>query len=196
MITTCMSKNFTIMALPIPLSTIFQCIDQNQEKFSKRLREALTIQSIANEENSRKSPAIIEWIEKILKPLGFSINSKDVDDENCNDPLPCVILANLETGNCPNKSTILIYSHLSITSAQNEDEESFQADKIIYGRDVVNLAALIAWFNTIEAFKAEGIDYPVNLLFIIASMETEMCRGLRNLLNSEKDHFLGTMVHL
>jgi Cys-Gly metallodipeptidase DUG1 len=119
-----------------------------------------------------------------LRPLGKQPHKEHLD-------LPPVVLARY--GNDSAKRTILVYGHYDVQPALKEDgwaTEPFELtvdDKgRMYGRGSTDdKGPVLGWLNAIDAHRAAGIEFPVNLLMCFEGMEEYGSEGLDDLINAE-----------
>lgn len=100
-------------------------------------------------------------------------------------------------GNDPKKKTVCIYGHLDVQPALKEDgwdTEPFvltEKNGKMYGRGSSDdKGPVLCWIHALEAFKAIGEEFPVNLKFVFEGMEESGSEGLDDLLYAEQDKFL------
>jgi Cys-Gly metallodipeptidase DUG1 len=109
--------------------------------------------------------------------------------------LPPVILARY--GNDAGKRTILVYGHYDVQPALKEDgwatdpfELTIDDRGRMYGRGSTDdKGPVLGWLNVIEAHRAAGIEFPVNLLCCFEGMEEYGSEGLDDLIQAEASGF-------
>jgi Cys-Gly metallodipeptidase DUG1 len=119
-----------------------------------------------------------------LRPLGKQPHKEHLD-------LPPVVLARY--GNDAAKRTILVYGHYDVQPALKEDGWATEPFTLsiddkgrMYGRGSTDdKGPVLGWLNAIEAHRAAGIDFPVNLLMCFEGMEEYGSEGLDDLINAE-----------
>ncbi|KAL1771299.1 cytosolic non-specific dipeptidase [Sigmodon hispidus] len=99
------------------LRTIFQYIDENQDRFVKKLAEWVAIQSVSAWPEKRGE------IRRMMEMLGGSVELVDIGKQKLPDgseiPLPPILLGKL--GSDPQNKTVCIYGHLDVQPAALED---------------------------------------------------------------------------
>jgi Cys-Gly metallodipeptidase DUG1 len=119
-----------------------------------------------------------------LRPLGKQPHKEHLD-------LPPVVLARY--GNDAAKRTILVYGHYDVQPALKEDgwatepfTLSIDGNGRMYGRGSTDdKGPVLGWLNAIDAHRAAGIEFPVNLLMCFEGMEEYGSEGLDDLINAE-----------
>ncbi|OBS68270.1 hypothetical protein A6R68_03192 [Neotoma lepida] len=116
-------------------------------------------------------------------------------------PIPPIILA--ELGNDPKKPTVCFYGHLDVQPAQKDDGwltdpyTLTEVDGKLYGRGATdNKGPVLAWINTVSAFRALEQDLPVNIKFILEGMEEAGSVSLEGLVQREKDRFFSSVDYI
>lgn len=115
---------------------------------------------------------MMKWADVKLKNLGATTELVDLGNETLPDnseiPLPPVLLGIL--GSDPKKKTVLVYGHLDVQPAQKEDgwdTDPFtltEKDGKLYGRGSTDdKGPVLCWLHTLQAYKALGIEVPVNI---------------------------------
>ncbi|KAF5279099.1 hypothetical protein FQA39_LY05777 [Lamprigera yunnana] len=180
------------------MNKFFSFIDQRHEDYIKSLQEAVAIPSVSGKPEYRKDVIrMVEWTAKRLRTLKCDVKEKFIGFEKLPDgteiPLPPIILASL--GNDPQKKTVCIYGHLDVQPAalnegwNSEPFELTERDGKLYGRGASDdKGPVLCWLHAIEAFETIG-KVPVNVRFILESMEESGSAGLQELLFEEKDNF-------
>ena len=107
------------------MDTIFKYIDDNQDRFIKRLADAVAIESVSAEfERRDECHKMMDVTKKQLEDLGATCemvpNPKGVQTFPCGRQakFPDIILGRLGTD--PNKKTLLVYGHLDVQPAKIE----------------------------------------------------------------------------
>ncbi|XP_052699358.1 cytosolic non-specific dipeptidase-like isoform X1 [Crassostrea angulata] len=179
---------------------LFKHIDENQEKYIKRLADTVAIKSVSAWPESRTDILTMqEWVKAEFGKFGAKTELVDVGTQTLSDgsviPLPPILLGTL--GNDPQKKTLLVYGHMDVQPALKDDgwdSEPFiltERDGKLYGRGSTDdKGPVLAWLNCIEAMQEIGMEIPVNLKFIIEGMEESGSEGLDDLVFSLKDTFL------
>ena len=119
-----------------------------------------------------------------LRPLGKQPHKEHLD-------LPPVVLARY--GNDTAKRTILVYGHYDVQPALKEDGWATEPFTLsvddngrMYGRGSTDdKGPVLGWLNAIDAHRAAGIEFPVNLLMCFEGMEEYGSEGLDDLINAE-----------
>lgn len=134
-----------------------------------------------------------EFLVKELKSLGAHVEARPLGPEPGKPhlQLPPVIVARY--GSFPTKRTILVYGHYDVQPALKEDgwtNEPFGLtidDKgRMYGRGSTDdKGPVLGWLNSIQAYAAAGIDFPVNLLMCFEGMEESGSEGLDEFIEKE-----------
>ncbi|XP_077994507.1 cytosolic non-specific dipeptidase-like [Glandiceps talaboti] len=182
------------------LPKLFSYIDDHQDLYVQRLKEAVAIQSVSAWPEKR--PEIVRQVEEVkkqLEGLGGTAELADVGMQKLHDgteiPLPPILLGQL--GNDPNKKMLLVYGHLDVQPANKDDGwdtepfELVEIDGKLYGRGSTDdKGPVLAWLNVIEAYQALNIELPINLKFVFEGMEESGSEGLDDLLYAKKDTFL------
>ncbi|XP_076758935.1 cytosolic non-specific dipeptidase 2 [Xylocopa sonorina] len=187
-------------ALPSTLKHLFSYIDSHKTEYINTLREAVAIKSVSAWPDKREEIIkMMKWAETKLKNLGVTTELADVGKQTLSDgkqiPLPPVLLGTL--GCDPKRKTVLIYGHLDVQPALTEDgwnTEPFtliEKDGKLFGRGSSDdKGPVLCWIHALEAYKAIGVDVPVNLKFVFEGMEESGSEGLDDLLWARKDTFL------
>ncbi|KAL5006917.1 hypothetical protein ScPMuIL_015723 [Solemya velum] len=182
------------------LDTLFKHIDTNEKKYIEHLKEAVAIKSVSGWPECRPDVKhMVEWTAKRLEALGATYELVDIGDQTLPDgtklPLPPVLLGHLGTD--PKKKTILVYGHLDVQPAAQEDgwdTEPFvltEVDGKLYGRGATDdKGPVLAWIHSLEAMQELKQEIPVNLKFIFEGMEESGSEGLDDLVFARKDTFL------
>jgi nonspecific dipeptidase len=142
---------------------------------------------------------MVHWTKSLLEKLGATVELADVGEQKLADgtkiKLPDVILATY--GNDKTKKTVLIYGHLDVQPAQVSDgwdTEPFvltERNGKLFGRGSTDdKGPVLSWLNVIEAYQKLNEPFPVNVKFVLESMEEYGSEGLEDLLKSLKDTFL------
>jgi len=189
------------MSLPKALTDLFKFIDEHKNDYIKNLSDAVAIQSVsAAPEKRPEITKMVKWTEDRLKNLGVTTELRDVGTQTLHDgtklALPPVLLGKL--GNDPKKHTVLIYGHLDVQPAAVEDGWNTnpwvltEKNGKLYGRGSTDdKGPVLCWIHALEAYKALGLEIPVNLKFVFEGMEESGSEGLDDLLMNEKGKFLG-----
>ncbi|KAK9680218.1 Peptidase family M20/M25/M40 [Popillia japonica] len=188
------------MSVPEPLTRLFAEIDRHKAKYIKNLEEAVAIQSVSAWPDKRPEiKRMVEWTSEKLKQLGVEVSLHDVGTQKLPDsrtiPLPPVLFGTYKAGD--NKKTVCIYGHLDVQPALKEDgwdTEPFmltEKNEKLYGRGSSDdKGPVLCWIHALEAFKAIGLEIPVNIKFIFEGMEESGSEGLEDLLRDQKDKYL------
>lgn len=122
---------------------LFKHIDENQEKYIKRLADTVAIKSVSAWPESRTDILTMqEWVKAEFGKFGAKTELVDVGTQTLSDgsviPLPPILLGTL--GNDPQKKTLLVYGHMDVQPALKDDgwdSEPFtltERDGKLYGR--------------------------------------------------------------
>uniref|UniRef100_A0ABI7X4S2 Peptidase M20 dimerisation domain-containing protein n=1 Tax=Felis catus TaxID=9685 RepID=A0ABI7X4S2_FELCA len=106
------------------LTTLFKYVDENQDRYIKKLAEWVAIQSVsAWPEKRGEIRRMLEVAAADIKQLGGSVELADIGKQKLPDgseiPLPPILLGKL--GSDPRKKTVCIYGHLDVQPAALED---------------------------------------------------------------------------
>lgn len=129
---------------------------------------------------------MVHWMEKLLKAEGATTELVDIGKQTFPDgsvaPLPPVLLAQL--GADPAKRTVCIYGHLDVQPAALEDgwdTEPFvltEKNGKLYGRGATDdKGPVLGWLHAIQAYKAKGVELPINFKFVFEGMEESGSEG-------------------
>jgi len=180
--------------------SLFQYIDEHQKDYVQRLSEAVSIPSVsAWPEHRPEVVRMVQWTKSQMEALGIQVELADIGEQKLADgskiKLPDVILGTY--GNDKSKKTVLIYGHLDVQPASLSDgwdTEPFiltEKNGKLYGRGSTDdKGPVISWLNVIEAYQKLNQPLPVNVKFVLESMEEYGSDGLEDLLKSLKDTFL------
>ncbi|KAF5278144.1 hypothetical protein FQR65_LT03660 [Abscondita terminalis] len=182
------------MSLSPDLVSLFRYIDKHKLQYIQNLRDAVAIPSVSGYIENRKDVHImIEWICERMKMLGCDVELKDAGCDDKGVAIPPVIFGIL--GKDPNKKTVCIYGHIDVQPALEEDGWNSppftltERDGKLYGRGSSDdKGPVLCWFQALEAFQAVS-EVPVNVKFILESMEEVGSVGLENVLVNEKSFF-------
>ncbi|VBB76559.1 Putative Glutamate carboxypeptidase-like protein [Podospora comata] len=175
------------------LDGYFKQVDDMSDAFIERLRQAIAIPSISSE--AARRPDVVRmghWLADELNKLGAQAELRPLGKQHGTDlDLPPVVLARY--GSDKNKRTILVYGHYDVQPAEKEDgwetepfELTVKEDGRMLGRGSTDdKGPVLGWLNAIEAHKAAGIEFPVNLLMCFEGMEEYGSDGLDDLINAE-----------
>ncbi|NP_001127615.1 cytosolic non-specific dipeptidase [Pongo abelii] len=181
------------------LTTLFKYIDENQDRYIKKLAKWVAIQSVsAWPEKRGEIRRMMEVAAADVKQLGGSVELVDIGKQKLPDgseiPLPPILLGRL--GSDPQKKTVCIYGHLDVQPAALEDgwdSEPFtlvERDGKLYGRGSTDDKGPVAgWINALEAYQKTDQEIPVNVRFCLEGMEESGSEGLDELIFAQKDTF-------
>lgn len=154
-------------------SHFYRYIDEHKQEYINNLKEAVAIKSVSAWPDHRDEIIkMMKWAEAKLKNLGATTELVDIGQQTLSDdskiPLPPVLLGDL--GSDPKKKTVLLYGHLDVQPALKEDgwdTEPFiliEKDGKLFGRGSTDdKGPVLCWIHALQAYKASGIDIPVNL---------------------------------
>ncbi|XP_065746532.1 cytosolic non-specific dipeptidase isoform X2 [Phocoena phocoena] len=168
------------------LTALFKYVDENQDRYVKKLAEWVAIQSVsAWPEKRGEIRRMMEVAAADIKQLGGSVELVDIGSQKLPDgseiPLPPILLGTL--GSDPQKKTVCIYGHLDVQPAALEDGK-------LYGRGATDDKGPVAgWMNALEAFQKTCQEVPVNVRFCLEGMEESGSEGLDALIFAQKDAF-------
>uniref|UniRef100_A0A8W4FIV5 Carnosine dipeptidase 2 n=1 Tax=Sus scrofa TaxID=9823 RepID=A0A8W4FIV5_PIG len=106
------------------LAALFKYIDENQDRYIKKLAEWVAIQSVsAWPEKRGEIRKMMEVAAADITQLGGSVELVDIGNQKLPDgseiPLPPILLGKL--GSDPQKKTVCVYGHLDVQPAALED---------------------------------------------------------------------------
>ncbi|KAL1919861.1 uncharacterized protein VTP21DRAFT_1793 [Calcarisporiella thermophila] len=177
----------------------FGYVDEHQDAFVERLREAVAIPSVSADVDLRPEVfRMADWMVKQLEDLGASTQKLDLGNQEKGGkviPLPPIVLASF--GNDKNKKTILVYGHFDVQPALKEDgwnTEPFELHEDDQGRLIGRGSSddkgpILGWINVLEAHKKLGLELPVNLKMCFEGMEESGSVGLDEAIYREADKF-------
>ncbi|VVT57736.1 uncharacterized protein SAPINGB_P005844 [Magnusiomyces paraingens] len=182
------------------LKRVFSKIDDLKPRFIKRLKDAVAIPSVSSEPDRRNELfRMAQFIKSESEPLGVTLQQKELglqDGVTTSKgepiPLPPILQGTLKGSGSGKR--ILIYGHYDVQPANLEDGWSSdpftlveKPDGRLVGRGVTDdKGPVIAWINTIQAFKEAGVEIPVDLVFCIEGMEESGSEGLEDFIKQEK----------
>lgn len=187
--------------VPDPLKKIFSYIDDEQEKFISNLAEAVRIKSVSAWIQNREDVfKMIHWVGEKLEKVGASVEYVETAMQKLPDgkevPYPPVLLGSL--GCDGEKKTLLIYGHLDVQPALREDGwdtdpfELTRKDGKLFGRGASDdKGPVLGWLHALEAFRACGVDVPVNIRFCFEGMEECSSECLEETLTDRKSFLDG-----
>ncbi|MCJ1320744.1 hypothetical protein MMC15_006085 [Xylographa vitiligo] len=159
-----------------------------------RLRKAVAIPSVSADEERR--PDVVkmsEFLVSELTHLGAEVHSRPLGAQPGKPhlQLPPVIIARY--GSSSSKRTILVYGHYDVQPALKDDgwatdpfSLSIDDKGRMYGRGSTDdKGPVLGWLNVIQAHKAAGIEFPVNLLMCFEGMEEYGSEGLDEFIERE-----------
>ncbi|EOR03704.1 hypothetical protein E3P92_03380 [Wallemia ichthyophaga] len=181
------------------MSAVSEYIEQHQQEFISRLREAVEIASVSGEIERR--PQVIKmghWLKAQLEGLGGHVRMIDIGTQQLEGhtvALPPVILA--QVGRDASKKTITIYGHYDVQPAELSDgwhSDPFQLTvegDVMRGRGSTDdKGPVVGWLNTLSAYTHTNTPLPVNLKFVFEGMEESGSEGLDELVVKESTGFL------
>ena len=157
------------------MAKLFAHVDSHKEDYIKNLAKAVEIKSVSAWPETRgEITKMVEWVGDELKALGACIEYCDVGMQTLHDgsqlKLPPVLMGQL--GNDPDKKTVLLYGHLDVQPALLSDGWDYEpfvltrVDGKLYGRGSTDdKGPVLGWLHALQAYKALGIDVPVNIKF-------------------------------
>lgn len=166
------SNNFLVLPFLIFFWVFYRYIDEHKQEYINNLGEAIAIKSVSAWADHRDQIVkMMKWAEVKLKNLGVTTELADIGKQLLPDgseiPLPPVLLGTL--GSDPKKKTVLLYGHLDVQPALKEDgwdTDPFtlvEKDGKLFGRGSTDdKGPVLCWLHALEAYKANGIDIPVN----------------------------------
>ncbi|XP_075240626.1 cytosolic non-specific dipeptidase-like [Convolutriloba macropyga] len=179
---------------------VVEYLQQNHDLYVQRLKEWVAIKSVSATPSLR--PEVIKMVKFVKEEwdkLGAETILKDIGLQKSAEgdiPLPPILLGKL--GSDPNKKTLCIYGHLDVQPAALVDgwntepfDLTIDEQGRMFGRGSSDdKGPVLGWLNVVEAFKACGVEIPVNLKFVFEGMEESGSEGLEKLVFDEKDKFL------
>ena len=181
-------------------------IDDHQEDYIQRLSDAVSIPSVSAWPGHRSEVVrMVGWTKTFLESLGVKVELAELGEQTLSEQtklkLPDVILGTY--GNDKAKKTVLIYGHLDVQPAQISDgwdTEPFVLTKKngkLFGRGSTDdKGPVISWLNVIEAYQKLNESFPVNVKFVLESMEECGSEGLEDLLKLLKNTFLSDVDYI
>ncbi|GLB39750.1 putative peptidase dimerisation domain containing protein [Lyophyllum shimeji] len=180
--------------MPAP-PEFLQFVDNNADKFIKRLGDAVAIPSISGDASRRGDVVkMAEWLNGQLKAVGVETQLVDLgkhvmDDQELN--LPPAILGRI--GNDPKKKTVLIYGHFDVQPANKSDgwdTDPFtlviHEDGRLIGRGSSDdKGPILGWLNVLQYHRENKKELPVNLRCCFEGMEENGSEGLDDLVKKE-----------
>ncbi|CAG8633289.1 1506_t:CDS:10 [Ambispora leptoticha] len=177
------------------LEKFYNHIDQNQDLYVQRLREAVAIPSVSGDASYRNDVFRMgDWLIGIFEELGINYKAEDIGTHELDGQtlkLPKILLGSY--GNDPNKKTILVYGHYDVQPALKEDgwgtdpwELVEDSQGRLLGRGSSDdKGPIIGWLNTIEAYQKLELEFPVNLKICFEGMEESGSEGIDDLIVRE-----------
>ncbi|XP_076450715.1 cytosolic non-specific dipeptidase-like [Babylonia areolata] len=182
------------------MEKLFEHIDEKQEYYVDRLREAVAVKSVSAWPETRPEiRRMVEWVKELLEKVGAKCSLEELGEQTLPDgsklELPPVLTGQL--GSDPKKKTLLVYGHLDVQPADKSDgwdTEPFELTEVdgkLYGRGSTDdKGPVLDWINAVEAMQELKMDIPVNLKFVFEGMEESGSEGLDDLIFRLKDSFL------
>uniref|UniRef100_G1RDJ2 Carnosine dipeptidase 2 n=1 Tax=Nomascus leucogenys TaxID=61853 RepID=G1RDJ2_NOMLE len=169
------------------LTTLFKYIDENQDRYIKKLAKWVAIQSVsAWPEKRGEIRRMMEVAAADIKQLGGSVELVDIGKQKLPDgseiPLPPILLGRL--GSDPQKKTVCIYGHLDVQPAALEDGWDSEPFTLVE-RDGERRTPMRAQRKGTDFWK----EIPVNVRFCLEGMEESGSEGLDELIFARKDTF-------
>ena len=134
-----------------------------------------------------------EFLVAELTHLGAEVQSRPLGTQPGKPhlQLPPVVIARY--GSSPSKRTILVYGHYDVQPALKDDGWATEPFSLsiddkgrMYGRGSTDdKGPVLGWLNVIQAHKAAGIEFPVNLLMCFEGMEEYGSEGLDEFIEKE-----------
>uniref|UniRef100_A0A8H7N0Z0 Peptidase M20 dimerisation domain-containing protein n=1 Tax=Bionectria ochroleuca TaxID=29856 RepID=A0A8H7N0Z0_BIOOC len=186
-------SSFSVIQEKSTMESFYQQVDKLEEVFIERLRAAIEIPSVSEQEDKRDNVfQMAKWLVHEMESLGIQVKQKDLGKQPGKDiNLPPLIIGRY--GSDPSKPTILAYSHYDVQPAalsDGWDDEPFELtqkeDGRLCGRGTSDdKGPLLNWLNMIQAFKKAGQEVPSNLVFCFEGMEESGSQGLADALKEE-----------
>jgi Cys-Gly metallodipeptidase DUG1 len=180
--------------MPAP-ATFLGYIDENADRFIKRLADAVAIPSVSGDRAHREDVIrMAKYMEGQLRALDVQTRLEDLGTETLDGheiTLPPVVLGKI--GEDSKKKTILLYGHFDVQPALRSDgwdTDPFTltiADngQLIGRGSSDDKGPVLGWLNVLEAHKDLGIELPVNLRFVFEGMEESGSVGLDKFIADE-----------
>ena len=180
-------------------ANVIEHLQQNHSLYVERLKEWVAIQSVSASPTLRPEVIrMVEFVKAELEKLGAKTTLRDIGMQKTAQgeiPLPPILLATL--GSDPKKKTICVYGHLDVQPAAVSDgwnsepfDLTIDTEGRMFGRGSTDdKGPVLGWLNVVEAFKACGVELPVNLKIIFEGMEESGSVGLEEIVYEEKDKF-------
>ena len=178
----------------------FSYIDNKEETYVYRLRDAVAIQSVSAEPAKRPEVMrMIDWTKRWIEKLGGTARLHENPghehagpvqklDDGSTIPLPPILLG--QFGNDPSKKTVCVYGHLDVQPASKEDgwdTEPFELTEIdgkLFGRGATDdKGPALSWLWMVEAFNDLKMPLPVNIKIIYEGMEEYGSEGMFEAVN-------------
>ncbi|XP_058802620.1 cytosolic non-specific dipeptidase-like [Phymastichus coffea] len=183
------------MPIPPDLVKCYKYLDLNSQNHIEELRKLVNVPNVSADPYAKDHlSALVRWISKRLKNLGFNLVTKIPDYKNYKGNKPPVVVGIL--GKDPEKTTLLYYCHLDVLKVQKaqwktDPFELTEIDGKLYGRGTAKMKGpLLCFIHAIEAYREVGVELPINIRIICESMFECKNKGLNSVLEDLKPTFL------
>ncbi|KAK9876881.1 hypothetical protein WA026_015917 [Henosepilachna vigintioctopunctata] len=183
------------------LAGLMKYVDSHVKGYLEELKEAVAIKSVSGDIRYRNDLLNMKkWVEAWLMRLDIKYECFYIGYHVLNGQkmrLPPVILTNY--GNDPKKRTICVYGYIDVKLPNMEEWKTdpwtlTHVDKRFYGAGTASgKGSLLCWFHVIEAFKRTNTPLPVNIKFLIESMNHQGSEGLAEFLQTRKLDFFSNV---
>ncbi|XP_077560690.1 cytosolic non-specific dipeptidase-like [Haemaphysalis longicornis] len=184
--------------IPKELEEVFKIIDNSREQMVSWLKTLVAIPSVSAEKHHRNDVIrVAEEAKAMLQEQGVLVSLEGLGNQQMPDgttlPLPPLLLGT--TARVPDRKTLCVYGHLDVHPACRGDgwtSDPFiptERDGQVFARGTASdKGPLVAWLAAVRAFHLSAAKVtPVNLKFLIESMQTVGSQGLGSYL-SERRH--------
>ncbi|XP_012581259.1 PREDICTED: cytosolic non-specific dipeptidase [Condylura cristata] len=199
------------------LATLFKYVDENQERYIKKLAEWVAIQSVsAWPEKRGEIKRMMEVAAGDIRQLGGSVELVDIGKQKVLDPAqgsrPYQLrVAGAPQSLVPRQKPGPAGSLCTEAAAQRRkaaDRRSSSAGDCLrlqlcccagklYGRGATDDKGPVAgWLNALEAFQKTNQEIPVNIRFCLEGMEESGSEGLDELIFAQKDTFFSDVDYV
>ncbi|KAJ7762226.1 hypothetical protein B0H16DRAFT_1719260 [Mycena metata] len=186
--------------MPAP-SEFLTWVDASTDAFIMRLAHAVPIPSISGDPAYRpRVQEMSDWLNAELTEVGVETKQVDLGNHVMDGqtlPLPHAILGKI--GNDKNKKTVLIYGHFDVQPAALSDRwasELFTLTTLPDGRLVGRGSSddkgpVLGWLAVLQWHHKTQTPLAVNLRFCFERMEENGSEGLDELVEREREGWLG-----
>lgn len=177
------------------MDRFFAYVDEHQNEFVERLRQAVAIPSVSSQLEHRPDCFKMgEYLAAEMTRLGVQVTKMDVGDQELEGQkvkLPPILLGTY--GSDPKKKTLLVYGHYDVQPALLADGWSTDPWKLtedkegrLFGRGASDdKGPILGWLWALESYQKLGLELPVNLKMCFEGMEESGSEGLDDLIKRE-----------